>query len=257
MLRRITMDVRTSRRTGALPVVLICLSGILTALVSASSSPLRADWLVLVDGARVETRGPWQVRGRMVTFTDAKGTFSSLRVDEVDLEASEAATRAAAEAPAGEGTDAAAPPAPPPPPPPVLVLTDADVGRGGPVATGVDALIEKLRQAHGFGNVDAAMALVHWEGATADVRQALRTDFAFMMARPLIAIERLEAAAEDTAPTERAGVVYRPNLPVTGKLRVRLEPIAEDGDVDTASVTFLIGELLGTHLLIAGAPAGG
>lgn len=246
------MKARTSRMPVALPVAL---SGALIGLVAASGSPLLADWLVLADGTRIETRGPWQVRGRMVTFTDTKGTFSSLRADEVDLDASEAATRAAAEAPAGGGTDDAAAPASPPPPP-LLVLTDADVGRGGPVATGVDALVDQLRQAHRFGNVDAAMGLVHWEGATAEVREAMRTSIAFMMARPLVRIERLEAAAEDTAPVDRAGVLYRPNLPVTGKLRVALEPIAEDGDVDTASVTFLIGELLGTHMLAAGVPAG-
>lgn len=81
------------------------------------------DWLVTRDGARVETKGPWLVKGRLITFTALpSGSLSSLRASEVDLQASAEATRAAL-----------APPAPTPAAPaeerrkPVLVLTDADV----------------------------------------------------------------------------------------------------------------------------------
>ena len=89
----------------------------------ALAAPGRADWLLTRDGARIETRGPWTVKGKLVVFTLASGTLSSLRTTEVDLEASAQST---AEAQAR----AAAPPAAEKPaekPPPVLVLTDADV----------------------------------------------------------------------------------------------------------------------------------
>ena len=95
------------------------------ALAAAGSSPAMADWLVLRDGSRIETRGPWQQRGEVLVFHLANGTLASLRAGTVDLEASAAATRAAVEA-------AQRKPEPAPPPvkkAPVMVITDADVAR--------------------------------------------------------------------------------------------------------------------------------
>ena len=57
--------------------------------------PASADWLVLHDGTRVETEGPWRVKGRQVVFTAPGGALSALRVADVDLDASDAATREA------------------------------------------------------------------------------------------------------------------------------------------------------------------
>lgn len=100
-------------------------------LASALTLPARADWLVLRTGERAETRGPWKVKGRLVVFTSAKGNLASLRLADVDLEASE---RVTAEARA----QAEKPPEPPPPPPPpqkeVRSLTDADFARRPPTA---------------------------------------------------------------------------------------------------------------------------
>ncbi|MEM6797523.1 MAG: FxLYD domain-containing protein, partial [Acidobacteriota bacterium] len=88
-----------------------------------------ADILVTQDGARIETKGPWKVEGRRVVFTMPNGTLSVLRASDVDLEASEEATR-----------QALAPPAPPeaadaeetPKPEPVLVLTNKDIPQAAP-----------------------------------------------------------------------------------------------------------------------------
>lgn len=95
-----------------------------TALLAAAllAGPLGADWLVLNDGTRLETRGGWEERGRLVVFKTTDGTLSSLRLDAIDLEASRQATEEAAKPPA--------PPAKPPAAEPkkaVFVLTDADV----------------------------------------------------------------------------------------------------------------------------------
>ncbi len=67
----------------------------LTALLLAAS-PSAADWLVTHAGGRVETRGTWQVKGKLVVFTQIDGTLASLRLTDVDLEASAKATAAAA-----------------------------------------------------------------------------------------------------------------------------------------------------------------
>jgi len=89
-----------------------------------------AEVVVLKDGSRVETRGSFEVRGRQIVFTSAQGTLATLRLDEVDLEASRAASRPAP-APAANTGPAAAPKKAP-----VLVLTDRDVAHVDPVDVG-------------------------------------------------------------------------------------------------------------------------
>jgi len=90
--------------------------------------PAAADWLVLRDGSRVETAGPWKTKGRQVIFTRPGGSLSALRLADVDLEASADATAAskvaAAEAAAGES---AAGEAEPRRRVSVMVLTDEDI----------------------------------------------------------------------------------------------------------------------------------
>ncbi len=75
------------------------------------AAPAAADWLVTRDGGRVETRGPWKTKGKLVVFTRADGQLSSLRLADVDLAASE---RATAEAAAKEKEASEVKPPPPP-----------------------------------------------------------------------------------------------------------------------------------------------
>ncbi|MEM8930916.1 MAG: hypothetical protein AAGE94_07065, partial [Acidobacteriota bacterium] len=86
------------------------------------------DVLVTVDGDRIETQGPWEVRGRQVIFTDAQGRHAAMRLTDIDLDASDAATREAAAPPPPPAPDAAPPPAPPVEP--VLTLTNDNIGAG-------------------------------------------------------------------------------------------------------------------------------
>ena len=111
------------RRSGLAPLLFLF-------LLSAAAAPAAADWLQMRDGSRVETRGPWQLKGAVVAFTLPNGTLASLRAADVDLEASERIT-----------AEAVAPPKPAPTPAPtpvreaVLTITDADLAP----ATGVVA----------------------------------------------------------------------------------------------------------------------
>ena len=66
------------RRIGSMFVRVVILA--LSAPVPAS-----AEWLVLRDGTRLETRGAARVEGRRVLFTDARGTLAALPAAEVDL----------------------------------------------------------------------------------------------------------------------------------------------------------------------------
>lgn len=108
-------DMRRIARIGLAAVLVLMLATL----------PAAGDWLVTSDGEKIETRGAWEVRSRLVVFTSAEGVLSSMRLSDCDLAASEAAT-AAWEArtppPRQEPERRAA----------VLVLTDADVGHVRP-----------------------------------------------------------------------------------------------------------------------------
>jgi len=68
---------------------------ILGAACLAAAAAAQADWLVLRDGAQIELKGTWKVSGKQVVFTPLDGKLSSLRVDQVDLEASARVTEQA------------------------------------------------------------------------------------------------------------------------------------------------------------------
>ena len=102
----------------------VSLCSLWSALLLGLAPAASADWLVSRDGERVETRGPWKVERKLVVFRLPNGTLSSLRLADVDLEASVRATAEARLEPA--------PPAAPAVPArraSVLVLTTEDVGR--------------------------------------------------------------------------------------------------------------------------------
>jgi len=85
-----------------------------------AAAPASADWLVTRAGSRTETKGPWQLKGKLVVFTQPDGSLASLRLVEVDLQASEQAT-----AETKASTDA--PSAPSAPKKKLAVLTDATI----------------------------------------------------------------------------------------------------------------------------------
>lgn len=75
------------------------LAGVVVALAAcllSTASPLHADWLVTRSGAKIETAGTWQVKGKLVVFKLTNGTLSSLKLADVDLAKSHRATEQAA-----------------------------------------------------------------------------------------------------------------------------------------------------------------
>lgn len=89
-------------------------------LLLLTAPPIAAEWLVMNDGARFETRGEWRVKGAAVVFTNRQGTFSSLPLSEIDLETSR---RASSPQPAVQLARA-----PVAPRQPMMTLTNADIG---------------------------------------------------------------------------------------------------------------------------------
>ncbi len=91
----------------------------LLGILAAAASPAAGDWLVTRAGGRVETKGPWHTKGKLVVFTQTDGSLASLRLTDVDLEASRKATGEAV----AQKEKAAAPV---PPKKKLAVLTDQD-----------------------------------------------------------------------------------------------------------------------------------
>jgi hypothetical protein len=87
----------------------------------AGATTASADWLVTIDGERIETRGPWRIEGSRVVFAAANGALTAVRLASIDLDATEAYE--------AELVAAAAPKEPPRPVEPVLVLTERDLPR--------------------------------------------------------------------------------------------------------------------------------
>ncbi|NJL27855.1 MAG: glutaredoxin family protein [Thermoanaerobaculia bacterium] len=78
----------SKKQTTHLPrLVLLCT--LLTAPLAVLAS---ADWLVTLEGQVIETKGPWTIAERVLTYTALDGTSHTLPLGEVDLEGSAATT---------------------------------------------------------------------------------------------------------------------------------------------------------------------
>lgn len=207
----------------------------------------QADWLVTRAGERIETEGEWKVKGRMVVFTQRGGTLASMRLAEVDLDASREATARAAEA-------AARPAEPAPAPAPrraTRVITTDDIGAGTPGAEGADLLVERLRQAHRFQDVSLAMGLVNWQDAPEGVRNYFQTQFEWMMERRIRSIQFVEATPEEIEEAAQALIddeLYEPNVEVAGTIEVDFLP---DPDQSELGLSFQVGTRLGVYFIAA------
>jgi len=223
----------------------ILLVGLLAAFFPGS---LSADVLVTRDGQRIETRGPWEVKGRMVVFTLPNGTLSSIRADEVDLEASREAT-AETLAPAEELESAKEERREP-----VLRLTTRDVGYGDAGAQGPEALVERLRAAHEYQDRGAALGLVNWQDTPEPIRDFMGKEFDVLMERQIDDVRLTEIAPDENLEQIQDGVTYRPNVEVTHRLEIDFVP--ETGE-DRESMSLYVGTLLGSYFIAAAEPVEG
>ena len=114
-------------------------TGVAACLLAAGPGIAAADWLVTREGGRIETRGPWKEKGKLLVFTTADGNLASLRLSEVDLEASRKATAEAVRAQAEAAEAQAAPQKPAGAKKEVFSITDKDVRPSAPPADGSTA----------------------------------------------------------------------------------------------------------------------
>lgn len=212
----------------------------LFAVILANGPPIAlADVLVTRDGERIETRGPWQIKGKQVIFTAANGTLQALRLDDVDLEASDAATHP---------REAPPPPAVPEAPPraPVLTITDDDIPRraAGDALSSGDALISRLRAAHQTRDIGGALDLFYRENMSPSVTQAVRSIFDRVMAGELRNVELQPGPGGTQAPRVD-------DMPVIGNLLIDIATVGETGETTTERAVFPVVERLGSYVLVA------
>ena len=144
-------------------IACFCPSGLYCAVFAAlfaahfTSQSAAADWLVTRDGGRVETKGEWRVEGRRVLFTLPNGTLSAMRVSEVDLDASRAATEEAKQPPKPDEVAVEEPK-----PEPVLVLTNKDIPRA------VDNSAAEYGDDRGATSSGPALRVIEWNEEPGD-----------------------------------------------------------------------------------------
>lgn len=222
-------------------------------LVLAPAGTAVADWLVLRDRSRLETRDPWKVAGRQVIFHLPDGTLSSLRLSDVDVEASRTLTREDAEAaaaPAAEPEEGAAPAARP-----RRKLTNADIAAGARVLEPEPEPEAEEDDADGDASEPRTLEVVSWEEVRVGLYPELEIHGVVRNVRPDLTAARVEvevilfdhegnrlasAAAQVTPPTlagreEGRFVAPFPDVQVFGALTFRTssidlvqEPAAED-----------------------------
>jgi len=217
---------------------------VLTLLLTARVA--YADWLVTQAGERIETRGGWQIKGRMVVFTGTNGTLQSLRSADIDLDASNAATEEAA------AVAAAPPPAPPQAPPPKKAsrkITTEDVGEGQVGAEGTDLLIERLQLAHRYQDASLATSLVNWQDVPETMHKDIESQFEWMMDQRIRNIRFVPREPEEIDFEKvQDEIAYEPNLEVAGKIEIDFVPKPDEAEV---LLTFFVGTRLGSYFIAA------
>lgn len=98
----------------------------------AAVRPALADWLVYKDGTRLQTAGGWETKGKLVVFSLPNGMLSTVRTEELDLDASREMTRLRQEASSKRQRAADDLEQAEPRPKAAIVLTDADVAHVNP-----------------------------------------------------------------------------------------------------------------------------
>ena len=127
---------------GRAPVVSVSqrIRRVSACLALASVSTLgstKAEILILTDGQRVETRGPWEHKGGLILYTSSAGSLTSIRTSLVDLEATERAN-STPEPPQADGAVSAESNRP------AVVITQSDVGDASAAAVSTAQLMTHL-----------------------------------------------------------------------------------------------------------------
>ena len=85
------MTAPTIHRTDPFSRVVVVLG---LAVLLLTALPAHADWLTTRDGQRIDTQGPWRLKGKAVQFVHTDGRVDQLPLSYIDLEASQRSAEA-------------------------------------------------------------------------------------------------------------------------------------------------------------------
>jgi len=195
----------------------------------AAAAPAGADWLVTRAGGRVETQGPWQIKGKLVVFKTPNGMLSSLRLADVDLAVSENATAEAKAAEDEKAKAATQEPAKPERKKSVRSLTDADFSRKPSPADSGDTADDKAsaeakeaKEAKPKGQVEVSS----WsqarraEGDGIDLFGTLQNSGDNMATDIVVKVQLFNEAKESVGTAE--AVLAAPSIPAGGTTSFRV-----------------------------------
>ena len=212
------------------PLSFVPAAALLAAAVVLPASPAAADWLVMHDGSRVETKGPWRVDGKRILFDLPNGTLSMIRADQVDLDRSATAT---AQARSAAQPDKAVPA---PKKEPVLVLTEKDIPPSTPAPVEDEAGKKEGGAADPSGS---PLEVISWEktetpdGSGVEIFGTIRNNGPNMITSPSVLVTVYDADGGLLATNN--GEVNSPQIPAgkTANFRVSFA-----GLIDFASAKF-------------------
>ncbi len=208
--------------------------GLLILGAALLASPVAGDWLVLRDGTRLETEGPWEVKGRQVVFTRPGGGLAALRLADVDLESSAEATDVS------QAEPAVADPATAEPPPPgkvrrrpsVLTLTDDDLRSGrGPDAEDPSEPVAGEEDAPEGGDDGEADSEIELGDGGADQEPATPAGATSSDAapQPVVVVSWREQESASVDGLEIVGSVRNQGSDVAADIQVQVKVSDEDG----------------------------
>jgi len=202
-------------------------------LLLAAVAPARADWLVTRAGGRIETQGPWQVKGKLIVFKGTNGALGSLRLADVDLPASQTATAEAKEAKEKAVAIAQEPPKPKERKKSVRSLTDADFGHKAaddgtakPEGAGKDAKDAKAKDDKPKDNTESLVVVQSWsklnrtEGDGIDLYGTLQNNGKDMATDVVLKVTLVNETNETVGTAE--GVLAATSIPANGSTSFRV-----------------------------------
>ena len=193
---------------------------ILLGILAAAGSPAAGDWRVTRDGGRVETKGPWKVKGKLVVFTQTDGSLSSLRLTDVDLETSRKATSEATVQKEREKTAA-----PEPPKKKLAVLTDQTFRKPPAAASATEAPPQEGAQPVPSGTGGGPVTVSAWKqvdlpgSGGIEIQGTLHNTTDYLIVNPSVEVRLYDHAGDSIA--SAFGVLSTGAIPPKGTIDFR------------------------------------
>lgn len=114
-----------------------------------------------------------------------------------------------------------------------------------------DELVQAFEQAFRQRDLEKLKNLVWWEGADEFIRSSVEGSLEDDLRHQLLDVQLDPPTVGEVLEFTHQGLVYKPNLPVAGRLRVSYQM---EGMTDPASSSYLVGQHEGRYFIAVAAP---